>query len=69
MIQYKKIEYFLKSSKKCFCYFNFLDGLYYFIVNKENVDKCSIDIGGRSDRGRIESYEMLYIPIELLIKH
>lgn len=69
MIQYKKIEYFLKSSKKCFCYFNFLDGLYYFEINKGNVEKCSIGIGGRADRGRVESYKMLYIPIDLLVKH
>ena len=69
MIQYKKIEYFLKSPKKCYCYFSYLDGLYYFEVNKENVDKCRIGFGGRSDRGKKEIYKMLYIPIELLIKH
>lgn len=69
MIQYNKIEIFLKSPKKCYCYFNYLDGLYYFEVNKENVDKCSIGKGGRCDRGKKEIYEMLYIPIDLLIKH
>ena len=69
MINYKKIEYFLKSSKNCYCYFSYLDGLFYFEVNKENVDKCIIGIGGRDDRGKKERHKILYIPNELLIKH
>jgi len=69
MMGLNKINFFLKSNKKCYCYFNYTDGLYYFEVNKESVSKCIKGIGGRNDRGEKERYKMLYIPSSLLIKH
>jgi hypothetical protein len=70
MIGKNKVEYGLKSNKNCYLAFNFQDGLYYWKVNKEDVDNGNVfyAMGGRCDRGIDERKEVAYIKRELLTK-
>ena len=71
MIGMDKINHLLKSENNGYAVFNFKDGLFYMLINKENVEKCNINCkGGRTDRGLSEIKEngYCYIPIKLLIK-
>jgi len=67
MLGNNKIKFFTKNNdKRCFVFFNYFDGLYYFIVNEENLKKCRIGKGGRYDRGKKEIDEICFIPNYLL---
>jgi len=66
MVSKGKIDYMLKSGKKCFCLFNFTDGLYEVEINKKVIEQFILDKGGRRDRGRKEINDYYFIPIELL---
>ena len=71
MVGMNKIEYLMKIKKKGYLVFNFKDGMFYMLVNKENLDKCNLNCnGGRSDRNvnEIKQSGYCYIPKELLNK-
>ena len=42
MIGKNKIEFSLKSKKKCILAFTFQDGIYYWEVNKDNIDSGEV---------------------------
>ena len=58
----------IKTHKILMFVFNFDDYLTYYIYNEEDIknNKCYFKIGGRTDRGFIETYTLLNIPINLL---
>ena len=68
MIGLNKYTYSKNTDYECYFIFNFLDGLYYYKVNDNTLNECSVCKGGRKDRGRFEYNQYLYIPIELLNK-
>tara|TARA_R110001606_G_scaffold65877_1_gene151989 strand:- start:165 stop:563 length:399 start_codon:yes stop_codon:yes gene_type:complete len=71
MIGMNKIEYLMKLNKRGYVVFNFKDGMFYMLVNKENIEKCILNCsGGRTDRNTNEIKEngYCYIPKELLNK-
>jgi hypothetical protein len=69
MIGYNKVLECIKNkNNKYYFVFKFTDGLYYCKYSKKLLKKCTIKKGGRTDRGRPEIKEYLFIPIELLKK-
>ena len=58
----------IKTHKVLMFVFNFDDYLTYYIYNEEDIktNKCYFKLGGRTDRGFIETYNLLNIPINLL---
>jgi hypothetical protein len=70
MIGKNKVEFCLKSKKACYLAWNFNDGVYYWKVNKADVEagKVFYAMGGRTDRGVDERKEVAYVKRELLIK-
>lgn len=66
MIGHTKILHAEKQSLDVYFIFQFLDGNYYYKYSKD--DNFEIKKGGRFDRGRPETSQYYYIPIENLIK-
>jgi hypothetical protein len=66
MIGKNKIDYLLNDNKRGIIIYNYLDGLYYVEITKENVNKFNLGKGGRWDRGREEVSDIYYIPVEML---
>jgi len=66
MIGYTKIKHAEKQTVDVFFIFQFLDGNYYYKYSKD--DKFEVKRGGRFDRGRPETNNYIFIPIERLIK-
>ena len=66
MIGKNKIDYLLNNKKKGILLYNYLDGLYFVEINKENVNRFNLGKGGRWDRGREEVSDIYYIPVEML---
>jgi hypothetical protein len=67
MVGYNKIEYARKFPDKFFVFiFVFTDGIYCYWFNPN--DKFETTMGGRVDRGKVESKLYYYIPIEKLEK-
>lgn len=66
MIGKNKIDYLLNNKKKGIILYNYLDGLYFVEINKENVNRFNLGKGGRWDRGREEVSDIYYIPVEML---
>lgn len=70
MIGKNKVEFCLKSHRNCYLAWNFQDGIYYWKVNKEDVEKGDVyyAMGGRCDRGKDERKEVAYVKSHLLTK-
>ena len=74
MIGQNKIDYMLSmksKGKKCFCVFNFINGLYYIELTDDNIKLLNMGLyGGRSDRGDNEYKKngYCYIPSQSLTK-
>lgn len=68
MIGKNKIDYCKDKDKDFYFCFAFLDGLYFWKYNTNDLDKFSYCKGGRFDRGRAEINNYAYIPIEMLSK-
>ena len=66
MIGKNKIDYLLNDNKRGYIVYKYIDGLYYVEINKENVNRFNLGIGGRYDRGKNEVSEIYYIPVEML---
>jgi hypothetical protein len=66
MIGMNKIHKASTLTENVYFFFNFVDGLYYWLYNKDY--ELEIKRSGRWDRGRAEIKNYCYIPIELLIK-
>ena len=65
MVNYSKILKTKDSPKTRVIVFNYRDGLYEWVVNK---DEYTLGTGGRCDRGCEEYYTMAYVPTEHLIR-
>ena len=63
MVGMNKINYALKSKKMSYFVFEFTNGLYYWILNKEELKTFEIKKGGTTKRGEIEEKDYLYILI------
>ena len=63
MVNYSKVLKTSKIKKKKIIIFNYEDGLFYWIVNK---DEYTLGKGGRSDRGCHEYYTMCFVKKESL---
>jgi hypothetical protein len=70
MIGKNKVEFSLKSKRKCILAWRFTDGIFYYIVNKKDIESGDVfyAMGGRSDRGIDERKMVAYIKKELLVK-
>jgi hypothetical protein len=69
MVGMNKIEFALKDpTKDYYFFFNFIDGLYYWKSDFEKITTFEQSLGGRSDRGKPEIRNYLYIPITELIE-
>ena len=68
MVGRNKMDYCDGKDKDFYFCFSFLDGLYYWKYNKEELHKIRFNRGGRSDRGRYEMNDYAFIPIEMLSK-
>ena len=69
MIGQNKIDKMMKLDKKKILIFCFTDGVYYFILDENSIDKCSQNCrGGRFDRGfnEYKSNGYCFIPIKHL---
>lgn len=66
MMNANKCEGALKTDKKVYFVFKFLDGVFYWEFDKDV--KLRSDINGRTDRGKDEQKLFYYIPNNLLIK-
>lgn len=66
MMNATKCEGALKTDKKVYFVFKFIDGVFYWEFDKKL--KLRTDINGRRDRGRDEQKLFYYIPTNLLIK-
>jgi len=67
MIGQNKIDKMMKLDKKKILIFCFTDGVYYFILDENSIDKCRQNCyGGRFDRGfnEYKSNGYCFIPIE-----
>jgi hypothetical protein len=64
MIGYSKIKKYKSLGKKIVLCFSFVNKDCYYEYNEDDV--LEVRQGGRRDRGKVESSEYLYIPIELL---
>ena len=65
IIGLNKIEFAKKTDKVCIFLFKFIDGLNFYIYNKDDPEN-KINIGGRSDRGIDEYKPYFHIPISSL---
>lgn len=70
MIGENKIQFALKTKRDVIFAFNFLDGIYFYKFNKEDIsnNKINFRLGGRTDRGRDEIKRYAYISRDLLEK-
>jgi len=66
--KFDKAEQVIATGADVYFCFNYLDGLYYWKYNKDDLDKIKVYKGGRTDRGKAEIKEYCYIPIVLLTK-
>lgn len=69
MIGENKIQFAMKTKKKFYIVYNFKDGIYYYLFNKEDLDlgKIRFSMGGRTDRGKDERKICAFIDVDLLI--
>jgi hypothetical protein len=70
MVGYNKVLFASKSLIPVYFVFSFDDGLYYWKYSQEDVDGPNIEIkkGGRSDRGRKEIKDYVFINTNILNK-
>jgi hypothetical protein len=70
MIGKNKVEFSLKSKRKCVLAWRFTDGIYYYIVNEKDIKNGDVyyAMGGRKDRGIDETKMVAYIKNHLLVK-
>lgn len=68
MIGKNKVEFCLKSHRSCYLVWKFEDGIYYWKVNRKDLDDGNVfyAMGGRNDRGVDERKEVAYVKRELL---
>ena len=66
MIGLNKLESAKKQNKTVIFIFDFTDKKCYWKYNEKEFKKCNVQVGGRCDRGYVESSMYVYIPIDLL---
>ena len=69
MIGKNKVEFCLKSFRRCILAWRFTDGIYYYEFDKNDMDEGNVfyAMGGRTDRGIDERKEVAYINRHLLL--
>ena len=68
MVGKNKINYAETADRPVYFVFSFIDGLYYWKYNKEDIQNGSVrfSVGGRCDRGRDEYKDYAYISTKIL---
>ena len=68
MVGKNKMDYAETADRPVYFVFSFIDGLYYWKYNKEDIINGNVrfDIGGRCDRGRNEYKPYAYIKTDIL---
>lgn len=62
-----KVKAMLEDPRDAYSVFNFTDGIWGYPIDKESIECCKEDKGGRTDRGSYEINQYLYIPTDKLI--
>lgn len=68
MVGKNKMDYAETADRPVYFVFSFIDGLYYWKYNKEDIQngKVRFSVGGRCDRGREEYKTYAYISTKIL---
>ena len=68
MVGKNKLNYAETADRPVYFVFSFIDGLYYWKYNKEDIQNGGVrfSIGGRCDRGREEYKQYAYISTKIL---
>jgi hypothetical protein len=68
MVGKNKMEYAESADRPVYIVFSFIDGLYYWKYNKEDIQNGNVkfSVGGRCDRGREEYKTYAYISTKIL---
>ena len=68
MVGKNKMDYAENADRPVYFVFSFIDGLYYWKYNKEDIQngKVRFSVGGRCDRGREEYKTYAYIKTDIL---
>jgi len=68
MVGKNKMDYAENADRPVYFVFSFIDGLYYWKYNKEDIQngKVRFSVGGRCDRGREEYKTYAYISTKIL---
>jgi hypothetical protein len=68
MVGKNKMEYAESADRPVYFVFSFIDGLYYWKYNKEDIQNGNVkfSVGGRCDRGREEYKTYAYISTKIL---
>jgi hypothetical protein len=69
MIGENKMRFAEKSNKKVIFVWNFTDGIYYYVFNKDDLTNGNINfaMGGRTDRGKDERKMCAYVKSSILL--
>jgi hypothetical protein len=66
MIGLSKVRHAESFSGKYYFFFAFTDGIKYIRYDEDVFREFQIGLGGRSDRGKVESNTYVYIPVDAL---
>ena len=68
MIGKNKIDFAASVDRPVYFVFSFIDGLYYWKYNKEDIQNGNVrfSVGGRCDRGKAEYKDYAYIKTDIL---
>jgi hypothetical protein len=66
MVGLSKVQFAQNCRGKYYFVFKFTDGAEYIRYREETFRQFTTGIGGRSDRGKVESNTYVYIPVDAL---
>ena len=68
MVGKNKMDYAETADRPVYFVFSFIDGLYYWKYNKEDIQNGNVrfSVGGRCDRGKAEYKDYAYIKTDIL---
>ena len=68
MVGVNKLDYAETADRPVYFVFSFIDGLYYWKYNKEDIQNGNVrfSVGGRCDRGKAEYKDYAYIKTDIL---
>ena len=68
MIPKNKIDFCKTTDKTVYFFFQFIDGMFYWKYNHNQLTQLRLEYGGRYDRAKNEIKKYCYIPLALLEK-